>query len=51
MMIAQRRPMRSASQPQNSEERKKQVFASAIGSATNPGLSLRSSCKCVANSA
>jgi hypothetical protein len=38
MMIAQRRPMRSASQPQNSEERKKHVLAIAIGSATRAGL-------------
>jgi hypothetical protein len=51
MMIAQRRPMRSPNQPHNNEERKKHVLASAIGRATIAGLSLRSSCKWVANSA
>ena len=51
MMIAQRRPIVSAIQPQNGDDRKNSVLANAIGNATSAGLSFRSSYRWVANSA
>jgi hypothetical protein len=49
MIIDQRRPAWSATQPQNPLARNATAFASAIGNATIAGSTCRSFWRCVAN--
>ena len=51
MIIAQRRPILSAIQPQPHDDRNKPRLAKKIGVATSPGERCRSFCRWVANSA
>ena len=51
IIIAQRRPMKSAVHPQNDMPRKLRMLATMNGTAVPIVVSLRSACRCVANNA